>query len=144
MSMFSPIHPTVQTMAYVTLFFFFLQVRKQKLVGRRFLMDTWSVSICHFKAHDFSPHHSTRKHVKCSWKSWNCIAKREWYFEGMWNCQVNHMIIPAFMFSSPTVIRNGALLVNDCSGCLYYRTGTQVCNLALLFYIYFKSGYIDQ
>ena len=67
--MFSPIHPTVQTMAYATrvfclfksvvvfvwvffFFFFFLfvfflcvcvppppPVRKQKLVGRRFLMD---------------------------------------------------------------------------------------------------------
>ena len=59
-------------------FFFsicFLQVRKQKLVGRRFLMDTWSVNICHFRAHDFSTHHSTS--VRRSWKSWNCIAKRE-------------------------------------------------------------------
>ena len=47
MFMFSPIHPTVQTMACATfsfLFFIcFLQVRKQKLVGLGFLMDTWSV-----------------------------------------------------------------------------------------------------
>ena len=47
MTMFSPIHRTVQTLACATFFllFFicFLQVRKQKLVGWRFLMDTWSV-----------------------------------------------------------------------------------------------------
>jgi len=105
---------------------FFLQVRKQKLIGRRFLMDTWSVNICHFRVHDFSLHHSTRKHARCSWKSWNCIAEKEEYFEEMWKCQVNHMVNSAFMFSSPAVIRNGALLVIDCSGCLHYGTERHV------------------
>ena len=89
-------------------------------------MDTWSVNICHFRAHDFSAHHSTRKHARCSWKSWNCIAKKEEYFEEMWKCQVNHMVNSAFMFSSSTVIRNGALLVIDCSGCLHYGTEMHV------------------
>ena len=128
MSIFLPIHPTFQTMAHAT--FVLLHVWKQKPVGRRFLMDTLSVNICHFIAYDFLPHHSTRRHVRRSRESWNCIAKREQYFEGMWKC---HMIITAFMFSSPAVIRNDALLVRDCSGCLYYRTERQVCNLILLF-----------
>ena len=26
---------------------------KQKVVGRRFLMATWSVNICHYRSHDF-------------------------------------------------------------------------------------------
>ena len=34
------------------------------------------------------------------------------------------------------VFRNGALLVIDCSGCLYYRTERQVCNLVLLFFFF--------
>ena len=50
---------------------------KQKLAGRRFLMATWSVSICRFRAHAFSLHHSTRRHVRRSWESWNCVARRE-------------------------------------------------------------------
>ena len=40
------------------------------------------------------------------------------------------------------VFRNGALLVIDCSGCLYCRTERQVCNFVLL--LFFKSGYIDE
>ena len=55
------------------------------------------------------------------------------FFEGMWKCQVNHMIIPAFIFSSPILIRNDALLVIDCSGCAYYKTEMQVCNLVVVF-----------
>ena len=53
------------------------------------------------------------------------------------------MVNCAFMFSSPTVIRNGAHLVIDCSGCLHYGTERQVCNLVLLLFI-IKSGYIDE
>ena len=34
------------------------------------------------------------------------------------------------------VFRNGALLVTDCSGCLYYRTERQVCNLVLFFCLF--------
>ena len=38
------------------------------------------------------------------------------------------------------IFRNGALLVIDCSGCLYYRTERQVCNLVLLlFFIFFNQ-----
>ena len=55
----------------------FLQVIKQKVVGLRFLMATWSVNICHFSVHDFSPNHSTRRHFRRSWEGWNCIARRE-------------------------------------------------------------------
>ena len=32
------------------------------------------------------------------------------------------------------LFRNGAFLVIDCSGCLYYRTERQVSNLVLLLY----------
>ena len=55
----------------------FLQVIKQKVVGRRFLMATWSVNICHFRVHDFSLNHSTRRHFRRRWESSNCIARRE-------------------------------------------------------------------
>ena len=58
-------------------FFLFSLVMKQKLVWRRFLMHTWSVNICRFRAHEFSPHHSTRRHVRRSWESWNGVARRE-------------------------------------------------------------------
>ena len=63
---------------FFSFFLFFLAVMKQKLVGRRFVMATWSVSICRFRDHEFSPHHSTRNaFVRRSWESWNCIARRE-------------------------------------------------------------------
>ena len=74
MSMFSPIHPTVQTMACAT-FFFFLHLfssGEEAETGRAEVFNGYMV--CHFRAHDFSPHHSTRRR---SWTSWNCIAKRE-------------------------------------------------------------------
>ena len=58
-------------------FLLFSLVMKQKLVWRRFLMHTWSVNICRFRAHEFSPHHSTRRHVRRSWESLNCVARRE-------------------------------------------------------------------
>ena len=27
-------------------------------------MDTWSVNVCHFRARDFSPHQSTKRHLQ--------------------------------------------------------------------------------
>ena len=57
-------------------------LKNQKLVGRRLLMDTWSVNICRFRAHEFSPHRSTRRHLRCSWESWNGVAKKEIIFRG--------------------------------------------------------------
>ena len=50
------------------------------------------------------------------------------------------MVNSAFMFSSPTVIRNGALLVIDCSGCLHYGTERQVCNLVLLLFYFLNEA----
>ena len=43
----------------------------------------------------------------------------------------------AFMFSSSTVIRNGALLVIDCSGCLHYGTERQVSYLVVFVFVVF-------
>ena len=74
--MFLPMDPTVPAMAYAASSFFssFLLLLlfvcfpliRQKIVGRRFLMATGSVNSCHFRAHDFSPHHSNRGHLRHS------------------------------------------------------------------------------
>ena len=56
---------------------FFLFSGEEAETGR---LDTWSVNICHFRAHDFSPDYITRMvihAVRRSWKSWQCIEKRE-------------------------------------------------------------------
>ena len=48
---------------------FFLFSGEEAETGR---VDTWSVNICHFRAHDFPP-----DYIRRSWKSWQCIEKRE-------------------------------------------------------------------
>ena len=70
-------HPHTLQSRLKVFFLSFPSVMMQKLVGRRFLTHTWSVNICRFRAHEFSPHHCTRRHVRRSWESWNCIARRE-------------------------------------------------------------------
>ena len=46
----------------------------------------------------------------------------------------------SFMFSSPTVIRNGALYVASCPGCLHQRTKKQ--SIVLLFFLIMQYRWV--
>ena len=73
----------------VFFFLVFFQVMKQKLVGRKFFKYAWSVNICHFRAHDFSLHHSTKRHVRRSWRlpslsTWGWIKDERQPWKPLW------------------------------------------------------------
>ena len=58
---------------------------EEAIVTAEVFMNTRSINSCFFRAHGLFLHHCTRSHLRRSWESSHCIARREYYFEGM--CQ---------------------------------------------------------